>query len=79
MSFFTNKITDGIYSVGNSVGKMLTLFTMLITDEITNEKFHRYFLENSGTVHSPIALLIIVFKDKSTDGLKSCRCYLAGF
>jgi hypothetical protein len=34
---------------------------MSITDEITNEKFRRYFPESSGNVHSLIALLITVF------------------
>ena len=55
--FFTNGMTNGI----NSVSKMLTLFIMSLTDGITNENFHWYFLESYGIVHSPIALLIAVF------------------
>jgi hypothetical protein len=39
----------------------LTLFIMSITDGITNGQFRQYFPESSGTVHSPIVLLIIDF------------------
>jgi len=52
---------------------------MSITKKITNKKFRRYFSEIPRTVYLPIALLIIVLIDKIIDGLKSRRCYLAGF
>jgi len=39
VSFFTNGITDGIFSVGNSVGKLWTLFIMSITKGITDGIF----------------------------------------
>ena len=33
---------------------------MLITKGITDGTFRRYFIESSGTIHFPIALLITV-------------------
>jgi len=52
------------FSIGNSVGKivskLLTLFIMSITKGISNEKFCRYFQESSRTVYFLIALLITV-------------------
>jgi hypothetical protein len=55
---YINKITDRINSNGRIIGKLLTLFIMSITKGITNEKFCRYLLESSETVHFSIALLI---------------------
>jgi len=59
--FLPTEVLTKFIPSGKSVGKMLTLFIMLIIDGITNGKFRRYFLESSGTIHSSIALLIIVF------------------
>jgi hypothetical protein len=49
-----------VQSVGKISGKLLTLFIMSIIKGVTNGKIHLYFLESSGTVYFPIALLIIV-------------------
>jgi len=53
-----------IFTVGNFVckivGELSTLFIMLITKEITDGTFRRYFTESSGTIHFLIALLITV-------------------
>ena len=59
--FFTNEITDGIYSVGKFIGKLWTLSIMSITKGITDGIFRRYFPKRSRTVHFPIALLIVLF------------------
>ena len=76
---FTNGITDGIFFVGKFVGKLWTLFIMSITKGITDGIFRRHFPESSRTVHFPIALLLLFFTDKITDGLKSRQCYLLVF
>jgi hypothetical protein len=84
---FTNGITDGIYSVGNSVvksvgksvGKLWTLFIMSITKGITNGNFRWYFPESSRTVHFPIALLIVVFYGQNHRHIEKSSVLLGGF
>jgi hypothetical protein len=53
-----------IYSVGNSVskivGKLSTLFIMSITKGIIDGTFRQYFTESYRTIHFTIALLITV-------------------
>jgi len=61
MPFSPTKLPTEHYSISKIVGKLSTLFIMLITKEITNGTFRRYFTESSGIIHFPIALLIIVF------------------
>ena len=46
--------TDGI------VGKLSTLFIMLIIKGIINGTFRQYFTESSETIYFPIVLLITV-------------------
>ena len=78
--FFTNGITDKINTVGNSVrkiiGKLSTLFIMLITKEITDGTFRRYFSESSGTIHFPIVLLITVLYRKNHWWIENHLWYL---
>jgi hypothetical protein len=74
-AIFTNGITDGI----NSVGKLWTLFIMSITKGITNEKFHRYFPESSGTVHFSIVLLITVLYRQNHWWIEKSSVFFGGF
>ena len=69
---FTNGITDGItngiFSVGNSVGtfvgKLWTLFIMLITKGITDGKFRRYFPESKSPTYWKVVGVIWRFSEK---------------
>ena len=65
---FTNGITDGftdgIYSVGKFVGKLWTLFIMLITKGITDEIFHRYFPESKSPTDWKVIGVIWRFSEK---------------
>ena len=82
-AIFTNEITNRIYSVGNSVrkiiGKLSTLFIMLITKGITDGTFCRYFTESSGTIHFPIALLITIFYRQNHRRIEKSLVLFGGF
>jgi hypothetical protein len=52
---------------------------MSITKGITNEKFRRYFSENSGTVHFPIALLITVLYSQNHRRIEKSSVLFDGF
>jgi hypothetical protein len=53
------------YRRNKIIGKLSTLFIMLITNGITEGAFRRYFTESFGTIHFPIALLITVLYRKN--------------
>jgi len=76
---YTNRITNGIKSVGKIIGKLLTLFTMLITKGITNGKLCRYFSESSEIVHFPIVLLIIVLYRQNYRQIKKSLVLFGNF
>jgi len=80
---FTDEITDGIYSVGNSVGKFVgklwKLFIMSITKGIADGIFRRYFPESSRTVHFPIALLIVVLYRQNHQRIEKSLVLFGGF
>jgi len=65
---FTDGITDGICSVGDSVckfvGKLWTLFIMLITKGITDGKFRRYFPESKSPTDWKVVGVIWRFSEK---------------
>jgi hypothetical protein len=52
---------------------------MSITMGITNGKFCRYFSESSGTVHFPIALLIIVLYRQNHRRIEKSSMIFGGF
>jgi len=52
---------------------------MLITKGIIDEMFSRYFTENSGTIHFPIALLIIVLYRQNHRRIKKSLVLFGGF
>jgi hypothetical protein len=68
-----------VQSVGKITGKLLTLFIMPITKGITNGKFHLYFPKSSGTVHFPIALLIIVLYRQNHQRIEKSSVIFGGF
>ena len=80
---FTDRITNGINSVGtfigNSVGKLWTLFIMSITKGITDGIFRWYFPESSKTVHFPIALLIVVLYWQNHRQIEKSSVLFGGF
>jgi len=61
---FTNGITDGLYSVGKFVGKLWTLFIMLITKGITDGIFRRYFPESKSPTDWKVVGVIWRFSEK---------------
>jgi hypothetical protein len=52
---------------------------MSITKGITNEKFHWYFPESSGTVHFLIALLITVLYRQNHRRIEKSSVLFDGF
>jgi hypothetical protein len=52
---------------------------MSITKRIINGKFCRYFPESSGTVHFPIALLIIIFYKQNHQWIEKSSVFFDGF
>jgi hypothetical protein len=60
VSFLQTEFIPSVIQSEKTVDKLSTLFIMLITKGNTDRMFRQYFTENSGTIHFPIALLIIV-------------------
>jgi len=52
---------------------------MSITKRIINGKFRQYFLESSGIVHFPIALLIIIFYKQNHQRIEKSSVFFDGF
>jgi hypothetical protein len=52
---------------------------MLITKGINDGMFRRYFTESSGTIHFPIALLIIVLYIKNHQQIEKSLVLFGGF
>jgi hypothetical protein len=52
---------------------------MSITKGITNRKFYRYFSESPGTVHFPIALLIIILYRQNHQRIEKSLVFFGGF
>jgi len=52
---------------------------MLITKGIIDGMFRRYFTENSGTIHFPIALLIIVIYRQNHRRIEKSLVLFSGF
>jgi len=52
---------------------------MLITKGITDGTFRRYFIESSGTIHFPIALLIIVLYKQNHRRIEKSSVLFGGF
>jgi len=52
---------------------------MLITKGITDGTFRWYFIESSGTVHFPIALLIIVLYRQNHRRIEKSLMLFGGF
>jgi hypothetical protein len=52
---------------------------MLITKGIIDGMFRRYFTESSGTIHFPIALLIIVLYIKNHQQIEKSLVLFGGF
>ena len=67
------------YSVGNSVGKLWTLFIMSITKGITDVIFRRYFPESSRTIHFSIALLIVLLYRQNHRRIENSSVCFGGF
>jgi hypothetical protein len=52
---------------------------MLITKRITDGTFRWYFTESSGTIHFPIALLIIVLYKQNHRRIEKSSMLFGGF
>ena len=68
-----------VKSIGKFVGKLWTLFIMLITKGITDRIFRRYFSESSRTVHFPIALLIVLLYGQNHQRIEKSSVLFDGF
>jgi len=77
--FLPTELQTEHYSVSKIIGKLSTLFTMLITKGITNRTFRRYFTESSGIIHFPIALLITVLYRQNHRRIEKSSVLFDGF
>jgi hypothetical protein len=72
-----------IFNNGNSVkkivGKLSTLFIMLITKGITDRTFRWYFIESSRTIYFPITLLITVLYRQNHRRIEKSSMLFGGF